>query len=237
MLLFNQIHTNRLRGLNLPVEEFVCGWLPLADETIWRVLSMPALRILKIRTDAHALVRILKSQPMKAPQLTSLKVHCKVENDGLNSLASMLTLMLPSRLTKFSIISPGSICRTSELRELLRAAGRHCSPELLTRFSLQGNDFADQPSDEDAVIDFKMIEPMLPFSNLRKVEFQHQQFELSDSEFKTLAMSWPLIEDFSFEVRKTPEPKATLRGLLWLAKLNSLAFNFTDMISYRTMLS
>ncbi|PPQ68083.1 LOW QUALITY PROTEIN: hypothetical protein CVT25_014246 [Psilocybe cyanescens] len=240
-LINDNIHTTLLRDLNL--EEFVCSWLPLTDDTTQHLLSMPALRSMTIRKDAPTLVRILHSQPMHTPQITTLNIHCDVMNDGQNSLASVLALFLPSKLTTFRVTSKTTVYGTSELSELLRAVGTHCSPKLLTEIILNRSEIEHDPVGDKAIVDLQMIQPLLPFSNLRKVCLPNQPFSLTDAEVKTLAMSWPHIEDFCFDNEGPAilEPRTTLRGMLWFAiycrELQSLTFNFTDTAGNKVVLS
>ena len=179
------------------------------------VLSMPNLSTMDIRAAMPDLAQILHTHPVQEARIRKFRLCApQFMSSGLPRIISSL---FPSRFEVLSIAAhDGWACDAME-------------------FSLRH---------KRAVIDFKMLKPLLQFVHLRLISLPDHAFDLTDVEIKDMALAWPNLEELSYwqyeymspEGLITTVPKTSLRGLLWLAthcrKLHSLFM--PTMVLWRT---
>ena len=204
------------------------------------VLSMPNLSTMDIRAAMPDLAQILHTHPVQEARIRKFRLCApQFMPSGLPRIISSL---FPSRLEVPSIAAhDGWACDAMEFTELISTLVNICSPEHLTDISIASG---YSPRHKRAVIDFKMLKPLLQFVHLRLISLPDHAFDLTDVEIKDMALAWPNLEELSYwqyeymspEGLITTVPKTSLRGLLWLAthcrKLHSLFM--PTMVLWRT---
>ena len=214
----------------LQLEEFICKWFPLSQNMLNALLDMPELSTVAIYTAMPDLVQVMHTHPVREAQIRnfSLRVPLLMPFSWPHIISSLYT----SKLEALSIISCCGSCDATEFTALISTLVNTCSPEHLADISIGSRCMAG------AVIDFKMLKPLLEFVHLRLISLPDHPFDLTDVEIKDMAMAWPNLEELSYwkyeymspEGLITIVPKTSLRGLLWLAthcrKLHSLTFPF-----------
>ena len=218
---------------NLQLEEFVC-WFPLSQDMLNAVLDMPDLNTVDIYATMPDLAQVVHTHPVQEARIRKFSLHVpSLVPFGFSHIIPSFHL---SKLEALTITTRFGKCNATELTSMISTLVNTCSPEYLTVIYINtGHYDFPQPG---AVIDFKMLEPLLPFMHLRRITLPRHPFDLTDAEIKDMAMAWPNLEELSYwqyqyvspEGLNTIVPRTSPRGLLWLAthcrKLNSLTFPF-----------
>jgi hypothetical protein len=218
----------------LQLEEFVCDWFPLSQDMLNAVLGMPDLSKAVIYAEMPDLAHVMHTHPVHEARIRDFSLCAPL---FMPSSLPHIISSLPSKLEALSITGhDGRSCNATELTGLISTLVNTCSPEHLTDISI-----GSRPRDSaytGAVIEFKMLEPLLQFVYLRRISFRGHPFDFTDAEIKDMALAWPNLEWLTYwqyhymspEGLITVVPKTSLRGLLWLAtycrKLHSLTFPF-----------
>ena len=218
----------------LQLEEFVCDWFPLSQDMLSAVLGMPDLSTVVIYTTMPDLAQVMHTHPVHEARIRDFSLCAPLLMPS--SLPHIIS-SLPSKLEVLSITGRrGRSCNVTELTDLISTLVNTCSPEHLADISI-GSGY-DNTTHGAAVIDFKMLEPLLQFVCLRRISLRGHPFDLTDAEIKDIGLAWPNLEDLRFwTYQYTPPegstntgPRTSLRGLLWLAtlcpKLVTLTFPF-----------
>jgi len=216
---------------NFQLEEFVCNWFPLSQDMLNTVLGMPKLSTVDIYAAIPDLAQAMHTHPVQEARIRNFSLCAPLLIPS--SLLYIISSLHLSKLEALSITSRyGRSCNATELTGLISTLVNTCSPEHLADISIGSRCMAG------AVIDFKMLKPLLEFVHLRLISLPDHPFDLTDVEIKDMAMAWPNLEELSYwkyeymspEGLITIVPKTSLRGLLWLAthcrKLHSLTFPF-----------
>jgi hypothetical protein len=232
---FQFIHTLIELFKDFKLEEFVCNWLPLSQDMLNVVLGMPELSSVHIYAAMQDLAQVLHTHPVQEPRIRNF--HLCAPQLIPSSLPHIISSLFPSKLEALSITSRnGWSCDAMELTGLISTLVNTCSPKYLTIIYISTG-YYDSPQ-AGAIIDFKMLEPLLRFTHLRCISLPEHPFDLTDAEIKDMALAWPNLEGLSYwqyqyvspEGLNTIVPRTSLRGLLWLAthcrKLHSLTFPF-----------
>lgn len=218
-----------LNGLQ-NLENFLCDWVHLSDESTIALLRMPNLRRMSVFKEIADLDRILLDHKVENPHLEEVVI--RTVNLGVDSLAGLLTSLQPALLTSFHVSTLIGSCFQADLDSFLDAIGNHCSPNRFTELVLASRGVEIPTS--VTTVNFATLEPLLSFSHLRVLTLSHHPFDMTDDEIKELAMAWPNLTELRYAVATTLKPRTTMRGLVWLAifcrKLECLTFNFNDTV-------
>ncbi|KIM41244.1 hypothetical protein M413DRAFT_144907 [Hebeloma cylindrosporum] len=218
---------------HLQLEEFVCSWFPLSVDMLSAVLEMPDLRSMAIYATMPDLAQVMDTHPIRDARIRKFTLRTPLLVPSL--LPHIISSLHPSILESLSITARCASCNAGELTDLISTLANTCSPEHLSELCIDSGRH-DPVNAAAAVMDFKILKPLLPFMHLRRISLPAHPFALTDAEVKDMAMAWPNLEDLCFwqcqytvpEGSSTPRP--SLRGLLWLAtycrKLFTLTFPF-----------
>ena len=220
---------------NLQLEDFVCDWFLLSQDMLKRVLGMPDLRTMEIYARIPDLAQVMHTHPIQEARIRKFRLCSFFFHPSY--LPHIISSICPSKLEVLSITARyGRSCDATDMASVISTLVNTCSPEHLVDIHIDSGDY--DPTDPVAIIDFKMLKPLLQFVRLRRISLPDHPFDLTDLEIKDMAMSWPNLEVLSYwryqyespEGLITTVPKPSLRGLLWLAtycpKLYSLTFPF-----------
>ena len=222
---------------NLQLEEFICNWFPLSEVMLSAVLGMPDLSTVAIYATMPDLAQVMHTHPVQDACIRRFALYTPVLVPS--QLPHIISSLRPSKLEALCITARCASCNTTELKGVISTLVNTCSPELLKEFYIDSG--RHDPVDvAAAAIDFKMLKPLLHFVHLRRISLPSHPFDLTDVEVKDMAMAWPNLEDlyyWAYQYTSTsPDgstntgPRASLRGLLWLAthcrNLRTLTFPF-----------
>ena len=222
---------------NLQLEKFVCNWFLLSDDMLHAVLGMPDLSTAEIYAAIPDLnrVMIMHNHPIQEARIRKFRLCSPILFPF--QLPHIISCLCPSKLEALSITARyGWSCDATAMASVISTLVNTCSPEHLADIYIDSG--YHDPTRPAAVINFKMLKPLLQFVRLRRISLPDHPFDLTDTEIKDMAMAWPNLEVLSYwqyqykspEALVTTVPKPSLRGLLWLAthcpKLYSLTFPF-----------
>ena len=216
----------------LQLEEFICDWFLLSQDMLNALLGMPELSTVDIHAAIPDLAQSMHTHTVQEARIRNFRLCAALLLPS--GLAHIISSFCLSKLEALSITSYCErSCDATELTDLISTLVNTRSPEHLTDISIES-----RYQHAAAVIDFKMLKPLLQFVHLRLISLPGHPFDLTDAEIKVMAMAWPNLEKLSCwqyqymspEGLITAVPKTSLRGLLWLAthcpKLHSLTFPF-----------
>ena len=218
---------------NVNLESFYCDWFELTDKMTMSLLRMPALDSITMRKEVEHLVTLLQTRHRCKPLIKSFDLWTDSLSPELIPL--LIPLLCPRKLTKFRIAPTSGRSNQKQLAEFLLTISGECSPYYLSELSLEaaltGNSNAANATFPFAIIDYALLKPLFCFSKMRKLSINDHPIILTDEEVKELAMAWPELESFDYQVDQTVvKPKTTLKGLWYLTlycrKLENLTFAF-----------